>query len=131
MACSGCRRLAGSSESRRDELLASAQGKTTPTFQILDLDDGLPSVEFPDSNQPICARDSRGRLWFATSRGVATVDPARFALNDAPPLVHVETFGYCRLTRGRRSEPATLRQPEGGRSLEDRPVRGTATFAGG
>jgi len=51
-------------------------------------------VECAGGQQPTCARDASGRLWFATLKGVATIDPAAFRLNTIPPPVIVEQVGY-------------------------------------
>ncbi|MCC7375440.1 MAG: hypothetical protein IT581_12365 [Verrucomicrobiales bacterium] len=62
--------------------------------QVLDLSDGLPSVETPAQHQPTCARDRDGRLWFATAKGVAMTDPSRFRVNSAPPPVHIDAVRF-------------------------------------
>ena len=61
---------------------------------LLDLSDGLPSVECASEQQPTCARDARGRLWFATMKGVAMIDPAGFRLNTNLPPVRIEELIY-------------------------------------
>lgn len=61
--------------------------------QLLDQRDGLPSASCP-MGQPICARDGSGRFWFATQRGVATIDPVAFRRNRLPPPVHIEGLVY-------------------------------------
>jgi len=76
-------------------LRSAAEDKVSrPDFQVLGLSDGLPSVECAGGQQPTCARDASGRLWFATLKGVATIDPAAFRLNTIPPPVIVEQVGY-------------------------------------
>ncbi|HNQ89566.1 MAG TPA: two-component regulator propeller domain-containing protein [Verrucomicrobiota bacterium] len=62
-------------------------------FQVLDRHDGLPSAECSVA-QPNCMRDRSGRLWFATQKGVAVVDPAEFRLESEPPPVQVEQLTY-------------------------------------
>ena len=57
--------------------------------QILDQNDGLPSTEC-STGQPTCARDAAGRIWFATQKVVAGIDPAGYRLNSRSPPVHVE-----------------------------------------
>ncbi|HMO66742.1 MAG TPA: triple tyrosine motif-containing protein, partial [Verrucomicrobiota bacterium] len=64
--------------------------------QMFDASDGLPSAEFTAGRQPAATRDARGRLWFATTKGVAMADPANLRLNDLPPPVHVEAIAYVR-----------------------------------
>lgn len=62
-------------------------------IQLLDQNDGLPSPEC-STTQPNCARDTAGRLWFATQKGVAVIDPSGFRLNARPPPVQVEQLTY-------------------------------------
>ena len=82
---------------RRDDLHAWADGQTGRHFcQVFDASDGLPPAVFSVGRQPACARDERGRLWFATSRGVAMTDPAAFRLNGEPPRIHVEGISFHR-----------------------------------
>jgi ligand-binding sensor domain-containing protein len=52
--------------------------------------DGLPSDECRGFAQPGGWRAHDGRLWFATSKGVAVIDPAHMATNRAPPPVVLE-----------------------------------------
>jgi PAS domain S-box-containing protein len=51
-------------------------------------------VEFTGEQEPTCAKDANGRLWFATLKGVAMVDPARLRLNSHPPPVTIEEVIY-------------------------------------
>lgn len=79
----------------RSTLSAVADGNLAKvSCQLLDLGDGLPSVECPAQRQPVCARDARGRLWFATAKGVAFTDPDSFELNSVPPPVSIEAIEY-------------------------------------
>jgi signal transduction histidine kinase len=79
----------------REDLMAALDHPTTRVeCHRFDLADGLPSVECSNSKQPICAKDSAGRLWFATSKGVATVDPTTLELNTLPPQVQIEWITY-------------------------------------
>lgn len=76
------------------DLRLAAEGKVSVLDSlVLDVSDGLPSVEFA-SGQPTSARDASGRLWFATLKGVAMIDPAEFRLNTNPPPVTVEQVVY-------------------------------------
>ena len=43
--------------------------------QLFGVTDGMASMECPTGFQPTATRDSAGRLWFATLKGVAMVDP--------------------------------------------------------
>jgi ligand-binding sensor domain-containing protein/anti-sigma regulatory factor (Ser/Thr protein kinase) len=42
------------------------------------------------ANQPGAWKGRDGRLWFATSRGVVTIDPTRLRVNSRPPSVVIE-----------------------------------------
>lgn len=53
---------------------------------------GLPRVECSDRYQPNCWRGRDGRLWFATVRGVVSVDPEELRGHSLPPPVVVEEF---------------------------------------
>lgn len=79
----------------RQQLHAVA-GRTVPRLecQIFDQNDGLSSAEC-FTGQPTSARDAAGRIWFATQKGVAVIDPAQFRLNSHPPPVQVEKLTYC------------------------------------
>jgi signal transduction histidine kinase/ligand-binding sensor domain-containing protein len=57
---------------------------------VLDDSDGLSSLEMAGGNQPSACTTSNGRLWFATSGGLAMVDPARIRTNTLPPPVCLE-----------------------------------------
>jgi PAS domain S-box-containing protein len=59
-------------------------------FQKFDLSDGLPSVECTMGMQTTAVRAADGRIWFATLKGVAVVDPAGLLLNTNPPPVRIE-----------------------------------------
>jgi len=75
---------------QRDHILAVMRGETSDlSGTVYGIADGMPSAEcvgaFPAA---IRARD--GRLWFATARGVAVVDPRAKARNSVPPPAQVE-----------------------------------------
>ena len=91
--------------------------------QLLDLNDGLPSAVCP-TGQPTCARDHEGRLWFATQKGAAMVDPAEFSLNSIPPSLHIEQVAYQRLNA--ESQDKSSDSPDG---APDSEVRLRAPFA--
>jgi signal transduction histidine kinase/streptogramin lyase len=69
----------------REELCGLADGARKPfSGQLLDRNDGLPSIQGPSGQQPIAARDRHGRVWFATVKGAAFVDTVRFQPNPVP-----------------------------------------------
>jgi diguanylate cyclase (GGDEF)-like protein len=76
--------------------------------------DGMPSAEC-NAAFPAAIRARDGRLWIATARGVAVIDPLARGRNTMPPPVHVEEV----LVDG---SPATvngiLRVPPGAQRLE-------------
>ena len=51
--------------------------------------DGLRSTEVA-AGKPAAIRSDDGRLWFATSKGIAMVDPARMPFNTIPPSIQIE-----------------------------------------
>jgi len=52
--------------------------------------DGMRISECSSGGHPAAWRAKDGTLWFATLRGVTTVDPARMPVNRVPPLVAIE-----------------------------------------
>lgn len=75
----------------KDELNRCADG-AAPTLSSLvyDRNDGLPIVEFTGGRQGAGCQTPDGRLWFASSKGVVTVDPSRIRPNPTPPPVVIE-----------------------------------------
>lgn len=57
----------------------------------LDAADGMRSAECNGGGQPSGVRSADGRLWFATVRGVASLDPRRIRHNQVPPGVVIES----------------------------------------
>jgi PAS domain S-box-containing protein len=75
----------------REDLLAVASGRRRKaTVQVFDVGEGLASSDCSLGQQPGGAKDARGRLWFATIRGAAVVDPGELRLNARPPPVAVQ-----------------------------------------
>jgi signal transduction histidine kinase len=72
-------------------------------------------VDASRSHQPGAWRGGDGRLWFATSRGVVSVDPARLRVNPYPPAVRIERAFVDGRPAGRG---ATNRFPPGSGALE-------------
>ena len=54
--------------------------------------DGMKISEASSGGHPAAWRLQNGMLWFATLKGVATVDPAHLATNRVPPLMAIEQF---------------------------------------
>jgi ligand-binding sensor domain-containing protein/signal transduction histidine kinase len=53
--------------------------------------DGLPTRECSAGSQPAACRTRDGRLWFPTTEGLVSVDPADVTTNRQPPLVLIES----------------------------------------
>jgi PAS domain S-box-containing protein len=91
--------------SRKQLHAVADDGLSRLELQVLDQHDGLPSPECSTA-QPNCARDTAGKLWFATQKGPAVIDPAAFRLNAQPPPVQVERLTYhVRKPRPDAAEP--------------------------
>jgi len=52
--------------------------------------DGMPTSQCSSGGHPEVSRASDGKLWFATPRGLAVIDPATAANNRVPPPVVIE-----------------------------------------
>jgi two-component system cell cycle sensor histidine kinase/response regulator CckA len=75
----------------RSELAEIMAGRReTLAVQVFDRSDGLPSMECAIGYQPTATKDEEGNLWFATFRGLASVDPRHVRLSNEPPPVVVE-----------------------------------------
>ena len=72
-------------------LNAYADGDRRPlSWQVFGLSDGLGSIGCTDVGQPACCKARDGKLWFATVKGVAVVDPHQLPFNPLPPPVVIE-----------------------------------------
>ncbi len=73
----------------RSSLDDVALGKSdTVNARVFSENDGLRTMRVPGGFQSAAARTRDGKLWFATSRGVAVVDPRRLSpVNDALDVV--------------------------------------------
>ena len=99
---------AGIFEVDKNQLESRAAGNMDPlNLVVLDRNDGLASLEIAGGNQPSACKTADGRLWFATSAGLAVVDPAKVERNRQPPPVRVEEV----LVDGK---PVPLQAPTGG-----------------
>jgi len=110
---------------RKDLEAVAERGTSRLTCQLLDLSDGLPSVECASGQQPVCARDTAGRLWFATIKGVAVTDPSSFSANLEPPSVHIEELTYQPGSRA-----AAAKHEAGLHWVSKIPARVSAPFGG-
>ncbi|MCI0744113.1 MAG: PAS domain-containing protein, partial [Verrucomicrobia subdivision 3 bacterium] len=108
----------------RSDLHATADGrKKRPLCQVFDASDLFPGTVFPGNRQPLSARDPQGRLWFATSKGIAMIDPGECQMNSAPPPVHIEEVAYD--APQRRKAPG---QDHSAGTAESKQVRLAAPF---
>lgn len=77
----------------KDSLDAVADGKRARVeSDVYGAADGMRSAECYGGSFPVAARDSAGRLWFATIRGAAVVDPRRLPANAFAPPVVIESM---------------------------------------
>jgi signal transduction histidine kinase/ligand-binding sensor domain-containing protein len=90
---------------------------------VLDTSDGLSSLEMSGGNQPSACMTADGRLWFATSGGLAMVDPGRVRPNPLPPPVSLEEMlvdGKPLPLNGERQNRPGERVPPGSGQIEFR-----------
>jgi ligand-binding sensor domain-containing protein/signal transduction histidine kinase len=84
--------------------------------------DGLPTRECSAGSQPAACRTGAGRLWFPTTEGLVSVNPAAVTTNRQPPLVLIESV----LVDGREQKtnrfssawPPSITVPPGREQLE-------------
>lgn len=58
-------------------------------YRLFDGHDGLPGIALQAAATPSAVEDARGRLWFATNRGIGWIDPDRVTRNLLPPPVAI------------------------------------------
>ncbi|HEV2214708.1 MAG TPA: two-component regulator propeller domain-containing protein [Terracidiphilus sp.] len=75
--------------------------------------DGLRSRETATNSHPSAWRGEDGRLWFATPKGLAEVNPAHFHLNRVPTPVALESFTVDDVEQRRGDSAALLKIPAG------------------
>ena len=66
-------------------------GQPRPEIIWLTKEDGLSTNQFRSNYQPAVWRGNDGRLWFATLKGLAVVDPARVRANMVVPPIYIES----------------------------------------
>lgn len=86
-----------------------ASGRTNTVGAVrYDDSDGLLTTEFNgQKSNPTGCRTRDGRLWFATAKGVAVIDPVKVALDEVPPLTvieHVRANGKVAFDNGPETE---------------------------
>ena len=76
---------------KKQELDDFADGKVKSfTSVAYGLEHGLASTIVTVSFSPLAYKTADGRVWFATLKGVAVVDPRALSINTLPPPVHIE-----------------------------------------
>jgi ligand-binding sensor domain-containing protein len=83
--------------------------------------DGLPTRECTAGSQPAAIRAHDGRLWFPTTKGLVSVDPAELKPNSQPPLVMIESVlvdGAKKTNRLSSAWPQIVVIPPGYEQLE-------------
>lgn len=97
----------------RSQIEAAADGAWARLVcQIVSKGDGMPSASSSRGRQPVCGSDPTGRFWFATDRGVASIDPESFEVNDVRPPVHIEALSYVGESRSGRDDSAGYSSPQ-------------------
>ncbi|HEY0332561.1 MAG TPA: two-component regulator propeller domain-containing protein [Stenotrophomonas sp.] len=61
------------------------------TFETFDFLDGVPGIPAQFRPIPSIADTGDGRVWFATTSGVVSIDPAALVRNPVPPPVHIRS----------------------------------------
>src|SRR5262249_41294639 len=75
----------------RAEPKAAADGMASRVHGgLFDVADGMPHGECSERTQPSGVKDSQGRLWFATQKGVAFINPQAEREHIRPPAVWIE-----------------------------------------
>jgi ligand-binding sensor domain-containing protein/signal transduction histidine kinase len=77
---------------RLEDLERRARGEIdTVNCLVLDESDGLRSLDMSGAAQPTGCQSADGRLWFATSGGLAVVEPSRIRVRRIVPPVIIES----------------------------------------
>jgi signal transduction histidine kinase/ligand-binding sensor domain-containing protein len=78
---------------RKEDLDAYAdQRASSIPSTVYGTGDGMESADYnPSYIQASACRTKDGRLWFATTKGIAVIDPLRLAVNTLPPPVVLES----------------------------------------
>ncbi|MGA2029436.1 MAG: two-component regulator propeller domain-containing protein, partial [Verrucomicrobiota bacterium] len=83
--------------------------------------DGLPTRECSSGSQPAACRTSDGRMWFPTTKGLVSVNPADLKPNLQPPTVMIESAlvnGAKKTNRLDSAQPQAIVVPPGHNQLE-------------
>ncbi len=112
--------LGGIFRAARTELHRAADGQvdTVPCL-VCDHTSGLATLELSGQGQPAGCRTPDGRLWFATGKGLASLDPTAVRANPLPPPVRIEEVLVDGVVLPAGPGEA-VRVPPGGRRFEFR-----------
>lgn len=83
--------------------------------RIFDSADGMPGPVATAYAKNGAVRGADGRLWFFTTQGIVTIDPARLPRNTLAPPVKITALTY---PNGRLRDPLSMRLPAGTSSLQ-------------
>lgn len=78
------------SRQQLDDLAGGSRETLEPT--VYGKGDGMRTAECVGGGQPAGVRTRDGRLWFATTAGVAAIDPNHIEINERVPPVYVQRF---------------------------------------
>ncbi len=78
---------------REEDLNRCADGGITNVpFLTYGINEGMPTLECSEGLQSAGCKTADGRLWFATAKGLVSVDPANVKTNSLPPPVVIESM---------------------------------------
>jgi signal transduction histidine kinase len=77
---------------KRDLNRCADGASATFSSHVYDRSDGLPITEFTSGFQPVACKSADGRLWFTSSKGLVSVDPARIESNPIQPPVVIDSM---------------------------------------
>jgi signal transduction histidine kinase/ligand-binding sensor domain-containing protein len=107
----------------RGELEAAAEGRTDRVIvRRVGLEDGMPGLRM-SAGQPCAVRAHDGRLWFATLKGLAVIDPRDVRTNEPSSRVYLEEVlvdGVPLAARADLANARPVRVPPGSRHIEFR-----------
>jgi len=112
---------------KSEQLLAVAEGRQNRVHPETVVEvDGLPSDEVTGRlSHPVVCKTTDGRLWFATSKGIAVIDPVGEKRSEVAPLVAIEEViadGQSIHSTGPDASSAATQSPTN-RTTHGRPIR--------
>ncbi|WP_342315893.1 two-component regulator propeller domain-containing protein [Lysobacter sp. FW306-1B-D06B] len=109
----GARGIVHVPAARVPRLFESGEGRVYERFDFLD---GVPGIPAQFRPLPTAVQTDDGQLWFATTSGVVSIDPAAIARNPIPPPVRIRSLLANDRTWGVGAQ--TLALPAGVRNLQ-------------